>query len=154
MSSSELQGYEFYPGQGGCSQARPMPDKDAWRAHGGAMSRTESFVRRRFATPRAVFRWEDRPQTTAEVSDFLVSHFTLNLNVGSKGLFENLPNLCWPPKNVNTKPHNVSIKIPTQNDRAANQSPILEAPRGKSTKREHTGHSLAQLANRNRVGRH
>jgi len=66
--------------------------------------------------------------TFATIPDAPVSHFTLSLDGGHKGLLENTTNLC-------DHPLHVSAAIGAQNGRTADQSPALGTPCGSKAKK-------------------
>jgi len=83
--------------------------------------------------------------TFATVPDAPVSHFTLSLDGGSKGLLENSTNLC-------ARPLHASAAIAGQNGMSANQNPLLRAPCGKKHKRVRHERSKKHRAKRHRKG--
>ena len=67
------------------------------------------------------------------IPDAPVSRFSLDLDGGSKGLLVNSVNLCSATENVN-------VQIEGQNDKTANQSPVLETPCTKKNRRKSGAH--------------
>ncbi len=65
----------------------------------------------------------------ATVPDAPVSHFTLSLDGGHRGLLENSTNLC-------SQPLHAIAAITAQNGRTANQNPVLGIPCGPKAKRQ------------------
>jgi hypothetical protein len=78
------------------------------------------------------------------VPDAPVSHFTLALDGGSKGLLENSPGLC-------SATQHVSFRMTCPNGKSANHNPVLKTPCSKKHKRK--GHRASAALPNRRAGR-
>ncbi|MGA8746017.1 MAG: hypothetical protein WB507_09145 [Solirubrobacterales bacterium] len=72
--------------------------------------------------------------TTFEtVPDAPISHFSLTLDGGSRGLLENSPGLC-------SATQHVTVQMTAQNGKTANQNPVLQTPCHKKHHKRATAH--------------